>query len=269
MHVQFSRVCATPGAKRPLLTQDEFIRQKVSDLFRSRRLDCCVDACGYTQRERAHVARLLAKLQYSVYRLDSYGESVWEVQQSRLSELWEEVYRSVQAWHESSHVYEPLLTDLRLYQDVEIGMRNGSSPTEIEIERFYWLKTCDVRLSRGLLAATSVQPGSSDLQSMWNYFDSVAEVLDDLSDLEEDSVTYNCNRFSISCALVGVRLTKNRYLAFLRSIAGRVAKIATQEPAIRTPAIAQVHRWLVEELTSAADLLRKVPGPACAGHLPS
>ena len=60
----------------------------------------------------------------------------------------------------------------------------GLLPTRLEMEYFYFYKSCDVKLLRRLIYETRLK-GSKSFGSLsdWRYFDLVTEVNDDVADI--------------------------------------------------------------------------------------
>lgn len=96
------------------------------------------------------LSRLVA-IQIAVYSLDGYGETCWGIQPARLTQHWEAITREIFAVGISGRQVEVLTGQMRRYQEVEMSLRTGSALLTTPLERFYDLKTCDVRMSRAIL----------------------------------------------------------------------------------------------------------------------
>ena len=88
---------------------------------------------------------------------------------------------------------------------------------------------------------------------MWNYYDLVSEVCDDLTDIAEDALDFNCNRFVIQLESQGFEATRNDYISFLNSI--RAEMLATLNECGRSAAASQLSGWFLSKLESTVELL--------------
>jgi hypothetical protein len=227
------------------LTISCFDGGKVAALFRERRLYEHSEMLGASPSETQILLQKLATLQNSIYRLDQYGERCWRPDERLLKLLWEAIAKSLSAFHLPSDLQSEACTEIHAYQGVELAMREGTSPAATGIRQFYRLKTCDVRLARRLLARQLDAQGDTLLATAWDLYDLASEVCDDLSDGEEDSGTYNANRFFISLASQDPKITLSEYATFL----GWLHKQATSVRALGSKEIAPaasdlIARWI-------------------------
>ncbi len=171
------------------------------------------------------LSRLVA-IQMAVYALDSYGETCWEIQPARLVQLWEAITREIRTLGIGTGQTEILIDQMRRYQHVEMSLRTCCGVLTIPLERFYELKTCDVRMSRAILGI--VTRGDAHLEPAWDCFDAISEVCDDLEDVAEDATTFNCNRFLLQRWATGYEATAVLYLEYLETLSARIQYLAAQ-----------------------------------------
>ncbi len=167
----------------------------------------------------------LQALQLSIYHLDVYSEAHWQLCRRTIDEFWLGIRHSLAQLIEDGESAEPLLRDMLDYQELEIALRNGSGEPLPSLSRYYHLKTCDVRLARRLInaRATAPIPSLGRYQAAWELFDRVAEVSDDLEDLEEDIGSYNGNRFLLGIGSAGPAATLDEYRRFVAALVEEAA----------------------------------------------
>lgn len=171
------------------------------------------------------LSRLVA-IQMAVYALDTYGETCWRIQPARLAQLWEAITRELQTLGIGIEQTEMLTDQMRRYQHVEMSLRTSCGLLTTPLERFYELKTCDVRMSRAILGI--VTRGDAHPEPAWDCFDAISEVCDDLEDVSEDAITFNCNRFLLQRWATGYEMTAVLYLDYLETLSARMQRLAAQ-----------------------------------------
>jgi hypothetical protein len=191
------------------------VEARVADLFAIRRLQEQVKLSAATL-EPAFWQRM-TELQLSVYQLDAYFESTWDVSNFSRRRLWTRVIKSLE---ELAHpaACPRLLSEIRAYEAIEASFRRTRSDTRTGIARYYYLKTCDVRLSRRLIEMRS-EPLRRHLRlTAWNLFDLASELLDDITDLHEDLRTFNGNWLLFGLGGSNVRDVIEQCLSFLAEV---------------------------------------------------
>ncbi len=195
---------------------------KIGALFSERGLLDLADYLVPEREKRDALLTGLARLQWHIYVLDRYGETTWNVKRSDLLLLWRGIHAAAHELGVPSDLMGALLADIIVYQNVELGMRQGSIPVTEDVFAFYWLKTCDVRLMRAVLlwsAGDCVAPG---FRRCLELADIVAEVNDDMVDVQEDEDDFNGNRFLLSREILGDKQTFTVYASLLTSVVEQI-----------------------------------------------
>ena len=171
---------------------------KTDNLFAIRRIVENCRLAGLNEKELRWFIRGLRAFQHSIYQLDLYGESSWEIEDIKLNAIWEEIYNNLSFFGIDRWGSYELVRDIKKYQEIELSLRKGNTPLGLDILDFYYLKTCDVRLARTLVYMFGKHTSANTrIIDLWNCYDIISEVYDDMLDVGEDSKTYNCNRLLI------------------------------------------------------------------------
>ena len=178
------------------------LSSRIDHLFATRRLP---EQIAQVQPKSAD--RLMAHLnalQLSIYHLDAYSEKHWHLCRRTIEEFWVDIRHSMSQLEPDPAVATPLVQDMLDYQELELALRDSPNEALPSLERYYHLKTCDVRLARRLVnrRATVPLPCLIRYERAWELYDRVAEVSDDLENLEEDITTFNGNRFLLGIGAV-------------------------------------------------------------------
>jgi hypothetical protein len=199
---------------------------KAASLFALRCLPECLDISAGGKTNKAEFLKNLRQLQCSIYELDEYGESNWRLDIQKLDEIW---HRIKVFWLAvpTSGGWRPPLTEIENYQRIETDMRDGVRPDMMPINVFYEAKTCDVRLMRQLIWNAFQAPLSS-VGRLWGIFDLIGEILDDLTDVDEDRLAYNGNRFAFCVRQHGTNKTLRQYELFIALLANEFRRIVTE-----------------------------------------
>ena len=184
------------------------LNQKISDLFDYRKLPWL----GELLRIHTLPAFLnsLMKLQLSIFLYDSELEKSWNPSNEILAKYWKGMEIELNLLGVRNELLADYLFQIRVYADNELSMRHGKKLSDLPIFKFYYYKSCDVRLMRRLL----YKAGSQDdvvSYSDWLLFDMITEINDDILDVEEDLSTFNGNRFIWSIREKGWESTLNDY----------------------------------------------------------
>lgn len=167
--------------------------------------------------------------QSAVYDIDRYGEISWIIDPGALSALWRALHHAVLPLMPAA-VLTDAFRDLRTYQGIELGMRQGVHPIETRIGEFYRLKTSDVQLWRRCIIERS--DVHKTLAPLWQCYDIICEVYDDLCDIDEDLDTYNCNRFLMSIQRRGIKETTAEIVNFVTEQAQAASRILDEVKAV-------------------------------------
>lgn len=199
-------------------SSNTFLSYKTSELLKGRRIEDNLRLAGTSPKAQKQLTVKLSLLQRTIYALDCYGETSWDIEHQVLEVLWQNIYGQLMSWELTLKDAGHLLEDMQAYQQVELQLRKGVLPTSLPLEEFYYLKTCDVRLSRKLIATSSKGLCTDQQLLLWNCFDIISEVYDDLSDIEEDLFDFNCNRFLFQKSLYGGLCAQHDYEKYLDKI---------------------------------------------------
>lgn len=231
---------------------------KTKGLFEIRRItqDCYFS--GLRDKELRWFMSGLSAFQHSIYQLDLYGESVWEIDDAVLNAIWENVYQKVRFFGLSPTETTFLVRDIKKYQSVELGLRRGITPLKLNVRDFYHLKTCDVRLARTLIRVISDQQSTEpNVMDLWNCYDIISEVCDDMVDVTEDSLTYNCNRLLIEKDQFGVDQVYSSY-SNLISIVQKEAAALIKNACRDVREFRQIYLWTETKANEAHSILRSL-----------
>lgn len=200
---------------------------KARELFRERHIDwslALVAACG----EPVPAAPLL-ELQARIYALDDLLERCWEPDPSTLEGLWRQIEEAPALAEIPLDERHALLGGLEAYLEQELSVRRGARLCDIPIGDFHFRKTCDVRLARDLIYRASHGLEGTLPRAAWEPLDLLTEVEDDLADREEDSSTFNGNRFLSAVQHKPAGEVRREYETYARSLAGLGAGIQPLE----------------------------------------
>lgn len=199
----------------------------------------------------------LTSIQQAIYAIDCYGEEVWEIDEVVLRGLWNKVHEQLAFAGVSSEEAEIASRLIVAYQDVEVGMRYGRDPRAIPLNEFYNLKTCDVQMARRIIAGTNMNRYNETLAGLWRVFDVASEVCDDLTDVDEDRLTFNCNRYVLEILHCGSAHASNDYVQMLNALAHE-SEILARRMSNDIDGV-RLHRWAIERIDQARRLLATSP----------
>lgn len=172
------------------------MKEKIHNLFALRHIPELIVWAGL-DKDAGFLSKL-EQLQLSIYDLDKYLEQNWAQDQGRINDLWETIYSKLSPLGIKDSEKEHLCRHIKKYEILERGLRHGHLLSRMPIRNAYMIKSCDVKLVRQLVFIHSHDLLSTHMESDWILFDLFSEVLDDLSDVNEDMQTFNGNRFLIS-----------------------------------------------------------------------
>ena len=191
------------------------MRQKILDLFEYREFPYLLSFVEAVDRER--LEEKLIAIQEAIYHLDLVLESKWEIEESEFEPHWKAItqtLRDVGVAKEDTHSY---LTHIRTYLKHEMLLRDGVAPTRLDIEEYYYYKSCDVQLIRRVIYDQSAVLQRQMSLDSWRYFDYITEVNDDVTDIVEDHESINGNGVAFYINEYGIEDAKRTLEGFIKS----------------------------------------------------
>ena len=227
------------------------ILDKIEDLFSYRKLSGLLHA-GQLDKDHVFTGHL-TDIQYQIYLLDAYLESQWELDQERLDAHWKAISTSLAQLAYTPHQMQRMLSEIREYERIERNCRKNDWPTKVRFKRFYTTKSCDVRLIRHLIYDARPTLRETLKEEDWVYYDLITEINDDISDLKEDLLTYNGNRFLISILRKGSEKTFKKYRKYLMKVTRKAKSYFRKYHAKGENA--QLYTWTMERSAETLALL--------------
>jgi hypothetical protein len=191
------------------------LRRKILSLFEYRLFPELLDKSDISQTEKSEFYQKLIDLQTAIYHLDAHLEANWDVDQRKLDWHWNNIINNVNLFEIDNESVLAYLSHIRKYEKHELELRSGKTPLRLDMEYFYFYKSCDVKLLRRLIYETYKLSPDSGYLADWRYYDLVTEVNDDVEDLFEDLDFINGNRFLISLLVNGKKETFDVFTKFL------------------------------------------------------
>jgi hypothetical protein len=238
------------------------VEQKTRLLLRERRIVVHLEMLAVSPATGETLTGHLESLQRRIYQLDEYGEANWQVAPPALRNIWDLIEREVKSFGCGQEAVAALLQEVRTYQEVELGMRSGVSPSHVGISAFYRLKSCDVRLARELIRRAA-RHEDTVLRLAWDLHDIAGEVCDDLEDIAEDADTFNANRFRLAWAESGFAATVAEYCGFVDGLAARARLMAKSCPG---PTFVEILAdWTEARARAARSMIHRIHGGSQPG----
>jgi hypothetical protein len=194
------------------------LEQKIVQLFEYRLFPELIELGDISKKEYETVWQHLLALQTSIYYLDAHLEANWNTDAEVLGWHWENINQHLAAFGILGQESKQYLNHIKKYEKHELELRNGKMPMRLDMEYFYFYKSCDVKLLRRLIYERyhlSVLCGSL---AEWRYYDLITEVNDDVDDLLEDLDFYNGNRFLLTILTFGKQVAKKEFFNFISLI---------------------------------------------------
>ncbi len=166
---------------------------KINELFNYRRLPWLVQLSRMHDDQSFY--QHLVKLQDSIYALDHYLETSWQLSGDRLWKFWQDIYRDLSPFGLAKGEKFEFTSSIQIYQSHEINLRRRLSPSHLKMSDFYHHKSCDIKLMRKLIYRTDPTIKQLIHADDWILFDLLTEIHDDIEDLYEDLKIFNANRF--------------------------------------------------------------------------
>ncbi len=194
------------------------LRNKILSLFEYRLFPQLINETNEPDELARKFTEDLVKLQASIYYLDAHLEAHWQTDEAILSWHWENIIKHLNVFGIDNKSSATYLNHIKKYEKHELELRTGKTPLRLDMEYFYFYKSCDVKLLRRLIYEKyKLSPIYGQLAD-WRYYDLVTEVNDDVEDLYEDLDFINGNRFLISILLLGKQKTKVIFDQFLELV---------------------------------------------------
>lgn len=164
----------------------EAISKKTEELYEKR-------IAPYAQNLSPEQKQVILNFQQLVFAIDYYFEHNRDVNQETLDSFWKQAENFLAELGMGKSLTANILMDIKGYAEVEASTRKGKKLADRELENFYFLKSCDVRMQRHLVRYLNNDiPDSSEPEIKK---DILEEIEDDVDDLEEDKNTpFNGNR---------------------------------------------------------------------------
>jgi len=195
---------------------------KIKELFKYRKLPQILKLVETSKKKESDFYDKLIKLQAAIYDLDIYLESNWELEDESLGKKWEPIYEALADLGVAKAKQPHYVRQILKYQSHEMNLRKQKYPTQYKMEYFYYYKSCDVKLIRQLIYDKFPELHKMIKFSDWRIFDLVTEIVDDLTDIVEDTAVFNGNRFLISTILQGKKKSFGEFDLFLNEMDKRI-----------------------------------------------
>lgn len=193
----------------------EALEQKIVQLFEYRLFPELIKMGDPSGNEYHKIWQDLLALQTSIYFLDAHLEANWNTDTEVLEWHWNNINQHLAVFGIHGHDSKKYLNHIKKYEKHELELRKGKMPMRLDMEYFYFYKSCDVKLLRRLIYERyhlSVLCGSL---AEWRYYDLITEVNDDVDDLIEDLDFYNGNRFLLTIMAHGKKVARNEFVEFI------------------------------------------------------
>lgn len=160
----------------------------------------------------------LITLQKVIYHLDAHLEAHWETGNDKLNWHWNNITNQLMDFGIDEATVPNYLNHIKKYEKHELELRLGKSPLRLDMEYFYFYKSCDVKLLRRLIYEKYQLSSIFGSLADWRYYDLITEINDDVEDVFEDLEFINGNRFLISIHKYGKEKTEIDFLNFIAEI---------------------------------------------------
>ncbi len=229
----------------------EDLTRKVKALFRYRHIPELLSMSEI--QEAGRLRDKLIALQLSIYHLDHYLETNWDMDKGALDEYWNAIYASLLKLGIMGGKAIDWCSEIRQYQAHELNMRKGRWPVQIDFRQLYYYKSCDVRLIRRIIYADATTIESNIPFDDWVYYDFITEINDDVDDVFEDMETINGNRFLVSILQRGKEETRNEFMQEIAALEKEMADHFGKR--VKTPGQQALLTWSKIRFVETRDLL--------------
>lgn len=197
---------------------EKSLHEKIISLFDYRLFPQLLQYGGKSDDENKEFYQNLIDLQTAIYHLDAHLEAHWDTDNTKLAWHWDNIKSKLNVFNIDNELSIAYLNHIKKYEKHELELRAGKTPLRLDMEYFYFYKSCDVKLLRRLIyESLRLSPQCGKL-SDWRYYDLVTEVNDDVEDLFEDLDFINGNRFLISLLVNGKKETLDKFSKFLDDV---------------------------------------------------
>jgi hypothetical protein len=154
-------------------------------------------------------------------------ESNYNIVQEALNAKWSEIYKALDTLGIDN--YMDYCSNIYRYQKHELSIRENDEILKLPMEYFYYYKSCDVKLIRRIIYDSFLDLEEIMPIRMWNFFDLVTEVNDDVEDIFEDIGTINGNRYMIEIDRFGLYQANKNFKYFLEKLYNKFCESDLQE----------------------------------------
>lgn len=133
----------------------------------------------------------LVAIQETIYDIDVYGEENFQVNRPLLGRKWVSVERSLREAGMTLTDRDHHVEALRFYQAIEERLRQGWTPSVVDIVPCVRAKSSDVALLRAV--ASRDYPSQAADEVFFRAVEACRELIDDTRDIAEDASTWNLN----------------------------------------------------------------------------
>ncbi len=226
------------------------LKEKIVELFDYRKFPVLLEETGGLQEEIDDLVGELIELQENIYYLDAYLESNWNLDKKIISEKWKDIYNSKLFTSFDKREKIESCKEIFRYQTHEMELRESKLPIQLDMEFFYYYKSCDVKLLRRLIYKRYPILEKKYRIEDWLFFDLITELNDDIEDVFEDQQFYNGNSFNISVLYKGKEITHKTFKDFILDVVSRSERKAFVDDNYK-----RVHKWTLEYANNTLDLL--------------
>jgi hypothetical protein len=191
------------------------LRNKITELFEYRDFPLLYKFSKIAPSSIEIFNENLIQLQASIYHLDFYLETNWQIKKNEKATYWRNIKNQLAKFDIAQKDVDQYLSHIYKYEERELNLRKNKLPISLSTENYYYYKSCDVKLIRRLIYENLSNIKNLFTLSDWRYFDLVTEINDDASDLEEDLSTINGNLILISYYELGRDATIDYFNTFL------------------------------------------------------
>ncbi len=192
------------------------MREKIEDLFDYRKFPLLMDK-STVDFDRHKFTEKLINLQLAIYHLDQYLETNWTTSDSKLDKYWKNIHRAMESLGYSLEKSKTYTKQILKYQKHELYLRKYRMPSSLDMEYYYYYKSCDVKLLRRIIVE-QLTLSRSWSNPQWRLFDLVTEINDDIEDVHEDLDTINGNSFLLGIMYNGKETTHEKFRVFIEEV---------------------------------------------------
>ncbi|MFZ1752002.1 MAG: hypothetical protein WAU01_17535 [Saprospiraceae bacterium] len=233
---------------------EDVLRHKIISLFQYRLFDRLIYQGKQDGIESNAFFNQLVDLQSAIYHLDAHLEAHWKTDPQKLQWHWDNIYHYLTRFGIPLENCPRYVNHIKKYEKHELELRVGKSPLRLDMEYFYFYKSCDVKLLRRLIYENMpINPSFGKLTD-WRYYDLVTEVNDDVEDVFEDLLCINGNRFLLTLLKHGKQETASRFQHFLDQVR---AKALTKSHAPGVTLSEEITETTLTRISETAELMHQ------------